>query len=225
MGAASQTENFILRSDHDGIAVLTLNSPGAINALSEAMPAALSATLDAVAADHSVKVVLLRSSGSHICAGRNLRGMTARRADDGGGLRYFQDLFARCQAMMLRLVRLPRPVIAGVSGIAKKLPVAVNTGKRAFCKQPDMPLEEAYAFAGQGTSRSHVRQRKDLLHQSEKGTFFPARSQLCRCPGGGGGEIWAKYTAPLPHSRTRRPETNCPPIPNRALPGTSTPGR
>ena len=44
--------------------------------------------------------------------------MTERRADADGGFQYFQDLFATCSAMMLRVVRLPQPVIAEVTGIA-----------------------------------------------------------------------------------------------------------
>ena len=111
-------DQLIQRSDKDGIAVLTLNAPKSINALSEAMLAALSDMLDDIAADRSVKVVILRSGGKHFCAGHNLKEMTARRKDDDGGFQYFQDLFATCSAMMLRVVRLPQPVIAEVTGIA-----------------------------------------------------------------------------------------------------------
>lgn len=113
-----QNEKLLIRTDNDGIAILTLNSPKSINALSEAMLAALSAELDEIASDRSVKVVILRSEGEHFCAGHNLKEMTARRADPDGGFQYFQDLFASCSAMMLRVVRLPQPVIAEVKGIA-----------------------------------------------------------------------------------------------------------
>ncbi|MEO1774016.1 MAG: enoyl-CoA hydratase [Pseudomonadota bacterium] len=106
------------RSDHDGVTVLTLNAPRSINALSEEMLAALSAALDQIALDRTVKAVILRSAGEHFCAGHNLKEMTARRADPDGGFQYFQDLFATCSAMMLRIVRLPQPVIAEVKGIA-----------------------------------------------------------------------------------------------------------
>ncbi|WP_281359598.1 enoyl-CoA hydratase/isomerase family protein [Roseobacter ponti] len=115
MDGTSQNDTLILRSDRNGIAVLTLNSPGFINALSEAMPAAFSSKPDAIAADCSVKVVLLRSSRGHFCAGHNLKEITAHRADDDGVFRYFQDLFAKWPAMMLRVVRLPQPVIAEVA--------------------------------------------------------------------------------------------------------------
>lgn len=113
-----QSDDLILREDADGVTVLTLNAQSSINALSEAMLAALSAHLDRIADDRSVKAVVLRSSGKHFCAGHNLKEMTARRADADGGFQYFQDLFATCSAMMLRVVRLPQPVIAEVTGIA-----------------------------------------------------------------------------------------------------------
>ncbi len=118
MDGTNNTDDLLLRTDRDGVTVVTLNAPKSINALSEAMLAALSKTLDDIAADKSVKVVILRSSGDHFCAGHNLKEMTARRADDDGGFQYFQDLFAKCSAMMLRVVRLPQPVIAEVKGIA-----------------------------------------------------------------------------------------------------------
>lgn len=118
MDGTMENDSLILRSDEDGVAVLTLNSPKSINALSDAMMATMSAILDDIAADRSVKVVILRSGGNHFCAGHNLKEMTARRADEDGGFQYFQDLFAKCSAMMLRIVRLPQPVIAEVKGIA-----------------------------------------------------------------------------------------------------------
>ena len=108
----------VQRVDTDGVTVLTLNAPGSINALSEAMLDALSDTLDSIAADATVKAVILRSAGDHFCAGHNLKEMSERRQDEDGGFQYFQDLFAKCSAMMLRIVRLPQPVIGEVKGIA-----------------------------------------------------------------------------------------------------------
>ena len=116
-GEMSSTD-LVQRSDDAGVAVLTLNRPKSINALSDAMLAALSDALDRIAQDRSVRAVILRSAGDHFCAGHNLKEMTARRADPDGGFQYFQDLFASCSAMMLRVVHLPQPVIAEVKGIA-----------------------------------------------------------------------------------------------------------
>ena len=111
-------ESLILRSDDDGVCILTLNAPKSINALSEEMLAALSKALDEIAVDRTVKVVILRTAGDHFCAGHHLKEMTERRKDPDGGFQYFQDLFSSCSAMMLRVLRLPQPVIAEVKGIA-----------------------------------------------------------------------------------------------------------
>ena len=108
----------VLRDDHEGVAVLTLSNPRSINALSEAMLAALQAALDAIATDRSVRAVILRGAGDHFCAGHNLKEMTAARTAEDGGFQYFQDLFATCSRMMQTIVTLPQPVIAEVSGIA-----------------------------------------------------------------------------------------------------------
>ncbi|MDG1389812.1 MAG: enoyl-CoA hydratase [Halioglobus sp.] len=151
-------DTLILRSDDNGVCILTLNSPGTINALSEGMLTALSKVLDDIAGDRSVKAVILRSAGNHFCAGHNLKEMTERRQDADGGFQYFQDLFATCSAMMLRVVRLPQPVIAEVKGIATAagcqlvascdLAIASNEAKFAtsgvniglFCSTPMVAL-------------------------------------------------------------------------------------
>ena len=151
-------DTLILRSDHNGVCILTLNSPGTINALSEGMLTALSKVLDDIAGDRSVKAVILRSAGNHFCAGHNLKEMTERRQDADGGFQYSQDLFATCSAMMLRVVRLPQPVIAEVKGIATAagcqlvascdLAIASNEAKFAtsgvniglFCSTPMVAL-------------------------------------------------------------------------------------
>lgn len=110
--------DLLLRSDDGGVAVLTLNAPKSMNALSDEMLSSLSEALDQIAEDRSVKAVTLRGAGNHFCAGHNLKEMTMRRSDEDGGFQYFQDLFARCSEMMLRIVRLPQPVVAEVRGVA-----------------------------------------------------------------------------------------------------------
>jgi enoyl-CoA hydratase/carnithine racemase len=106
------------RSDRNGIAILTLNRPRARNALSEALIVALTAELDAIAADRTVKVVILTANGTVFSAGHDLKEMTARRADADRGRAYYTDILGRCAAMMKRVVRQPQPVVAAVEGVA-----------------------------------------------------------------------------------------------------------
>jgi enoyl-CoA hydratase/carnithine racemase len=108
----------LLREREGEIAVLTLNRPGARNSLSEALLAALSDALTDIAADRSVRAVIIAANGPAFCAGHDLKELIARRADADGGRAYFRGLMATCSAMMQQIVQLPQPVIAAVHGVA-----------------------------------------------------------------------------------------------------------
>jgi enoyl-CoA hydratase/carnithine racemase len=100
-----------------GILRLTLANPPA-NALSIAMMAALQAELDRAAADAAVRVVVLAAAGKVFCAGHDLKELTARRADADRGRAFFEQTMAACSMLMQAIVRLPKPVIAEVDGVA-----------------------------------------------------------------------------------------------------------
>ena len=106
-------EKLVLREDNQGVTTLTLNRPRHYNALSQAMLAALQAELDNIAADKSIRVVVIAAAGKAFCAGHDLKEMRAR-PDKA----YQKDLFMRCSKMMMSLGKLPKPVIAKVHGIA-----------------------------------------------------------------------------------------------------------
>src|SRR6266571_1743917 len=108
----------LLRDDLDGIALLTLNRPQARNSLSEALLAALTASLADIAVDARARVVVIAANGPAFCAGHDMKEMTARRSDADRGRAYFKELMDRCAAMMQAIVRLPKPVIACVQGTA-----------------------------------------------------------------------------------------------------------
>ncbi len=112
------TDEILTRSDDAGIATLTLNAPASLNALSDAMIAALTAQFDALAGDRQTRVVILRGAGRAFCAGHDLREMQAARASADDGAAYFASLFDRCAAMMQMIPALPQPVIAQTHGIA-----------------------------------------------------------------------------------------------------------
>jgi len=103
----------LVARDPRGVVTLTLNRPRAMNALSEAMLAALGAELDAIARDDAVRVVVVAGAGKAFSAGHDLKEMRATPSLD-----YYRGLFASCSAVMLAIERLPVPVIARVHGIA-----------------------------------------------------------------------------------------------------------
>ena len=102
----------------DAIAHITMTAPARLNALSDAMIAALHRALDDIAADRAIKVVIVSGAGKAFCAGHDLTEMQAKRSDQDGGAAALRDLFDRCAALMDRIQSLPQPVIAQVHGIA-----------------------------------------------------------------------------------------------------------
>lgn len=112
------SEPILLRADDAHVATLTLNAPERLNALSNAMLAALSETLEAIAQDRAVRAVVLRGAGKVFCAGHDLREMQAARQAPDQGRAALGALFETCAGVMLGLRRLPQPVIAEVHGIA-----------------------------------------------------------------------------------------------------------
>ena len=111
--AASLEQAFVLRTDNDGVATLTLNRGDRLNPLSAAMIAALSAELTSISADGSVRVVVLAGAGRGFCAGHDMKEIHAH--PDAA---WQQRLFDDCAAMMQAIVAMPQPVIARVHGVA-----------------------------------------------------------------------------------------------------------
>ncbi|MCP4249841.1 MAG: enoyl-CoA hydratase, partial [bacterium] len=97
----------------DGIVTLTLNRPNQFNALSEEMLSGIQGALDRIAADDTIRVVVLAANGRAFCAGHDLKQMRASPDQS-----YYQRLFVQCSRMMLTIRNIPQPVIARVQGIA-----------------------------------------------------------------------------------------------------------
>ena len=106
--------------EHSGaVATLTLNRPSALNTLDFAMMDMLVAHTSTIAADDSLRVVVLRGNGRHFMAGGDVAAFaqhleaapTARRA-------LFQRAIEGLHAAIENLHRMPHPVIARVQGAA-----------------------------------------------------------------------------------------------------------
>jgi enoyl-CoA hydratase/carnithine racemase len=107
-------EPFVLTTVANGVATLTLNRPQRFNPLSSQMIAAMQAELNAIAANRSVRIVILAAEGKGFCAGHDLKEMRAHTHDNS----WQQGLFDDCSRMMIALTEIPQPVIARVQGIA-----------------------------------------------------------------------------------------------------------
>ena len=111
--AMTGAEAQVLLETTDGIATVTLNRPGQFNALSRALIDELQSTLDRVAEDPGIRVVVLAARGRGFCSGHDLKEIRAM-----GDVAEVESLFARCSHMMVTITRLPQPVIAKVHGLA-----------------------------------------------------------------------------------------------------------
>lgn len=112
------TDPLIRRHVQNGIATVTLASPGTLNALSTPMLAALEDCFTAFATDDSIRVVILAAEGKAFCAGHDLKEMQGFRAASDGGKAQYQALFDHCARVMQAISALPQPVIAQVQGVA-----------------------------------------------------------------------------------------------------------
>ena len=103
----------LIEERHDGVLRFVLNRPAARNALSIALMSALSDALRRADSDKACRVIVIAGAGPAFCAGHDLREL---RADPSHA--FYQRTFALCGELMQQIVRLPKPVIAEVHGIA-----------------------------------------------------------------------------------------------------------
>ena len=105
--------DLVLRTEQDGVAILTLNRPTSRNPLSRAMMTELQSNLDEVKENSNIKVVIIAGNGHAFCAGHDLKEIRRNNRRE-----IFDELLAQCSKLMTSIVRLPKPVIARVHGIA-----------------------------------------------------------------------------------------------------------
>ncbi|MBK4738729.1 enoyl-CoA hydratase [Noviherbaspirillum pedocola] len=98
-----------LEVDGSGYALLTLNRPLSLNALSAALCRTLSDSIDALAADPAVRVLILTGAGRAFCTGLDLKEL-----EQGVPLSAFTGEFDPVRA----LGRFAGPVIGAVNGAA-----------------------------------------------------------------------------------------------------------
>ena len=133
-------EALVLRHDDEGVTTLTMNRPQARNALSQGMLRALLDAFIEVSTDEAVCVVILAGTGPGFCAGHDLKEIKAQNYSRN----YTEQLFADCAELMQTIIRLPKPVIAQVHGIA----TAAGAQLVASCDLAISSEEARYATPG-----------------------------------------------------------------------------
>jgi 2-(1,2-epoxy-1,2-dihydrophenyl)acetyl-CoA isomerase len=106
----------ILLDITDGVATITFNRPEAKNSLNVAALSALFEALGTCEDRDDVGAIVLTGAGDAFCAGVNLKGYSL---DDREDLRAgFREVAMWWHQMLHRIVRIPKPVLAAVNGIA-----------------------------------------------------------------------------------------------------------
>lgn len=109
----------LLERHDDGVAVLRLNRPDVLNALSDQTVADLGRLLDGLATDAALRALVLTGTGRGFCAGFDL-GLASRAPGDdelgeAAAWTVRQEAFA---SLVTRLRALRAPVVAAVNGLA-----------------------------------------------------------------------------------------------------------
>ena len=108
-------EKTLLMEARDGVATLTLNRPDKLNAFNRELSGELVAALRQIAADDTVRAVLLTGSGRAFCAGQDLAEAIPKGDEN-------PDLGAIVKAVYTPVIRairtVEKPVVAAVNGIA-----------------------------------------------------------------------------------------------------------
>src|SRR5476651_1598140 len=105
----------ILLTKDNGLATLTLNAPDRLNAVSRKMIAEIKQCWEELAADTSVRCVLLTGAGRGFCAGADLADPdreASATADSGAALEKFFNPVIRAMRTI------PKPVVSAVNGVA-----------------------------------------------------------------------------------------------------------
>lgn len=144
----------LIESHDGGVATLTMNRPEARNAMSGAMMEAMQSALPRLAADRSVRAIVLTGTGGAFCAGGDVKGFASeasgggRAGASGGEFNLEQRVHGLRTGMELSrwLHEMPKPTLAVIPGpaagaglslaLACDLRVSIDTAKftTAFSK-------------------------------------------------------------------------------------------
>src|SRR5215510_3432543 len=134
-------DNPVLHESRNGTALLTLNRPDKLNAISNSMIDALMAALDRIECAPECRAVILTGAGDRaFSAGADIRGFAPSVA--AGVEVALREFVRRGQALTSRLESFTKPIIAAVNGLAygggceivEAVPLAIASELAQFAK-------------------------------------------------------------------------------------------
>lgn len=139
----------LLFEKNDAVGIVKVNRPEALNALNADVLADLSDVFDEIAADDSVRAVILTGEGRAFVAGADIAAMGKMSTLEG------RAFMLKGQAVMQKIEMLPKPVIAAINGFALgggcELAMACDirlASEKAKFGQPEVGLGIIPGFGG-----------------------------------------------------------------------------
>lgn len=112
----NRTPPVLLRDDRGAVAILTLNRPAKLNALSNELLAALADSLDSVELDRAVRVVVMTGAGRAFSAGADIAAF--RPHLEAGPAEAIAHFMRPGHRLTRRVESFSKPIIAAVNGLA-----------------------------------------------------------------------------------------------------------
>ncbi|MGE5130888.1 MAG: enoyl-CoA hydratase [Sphingomonadaceae bacterium] len=145
----SDLSDGILLTREGGIATLTLNRPDALNVLDLPMMETLVAHSAALAADTSLRVVVLKGAGRHFMAGGDLKTFAAQlEAAPDTRRETFQRIVERLHPAIENLHRMPHAVIGALQGAVAGFGLSLTTACDLVVAADDAYFASAYRNIG-----------------------------------------------------------------------------
>jgi len=173
------SEELVLFNVEEGIGIITINRPKALNALNGDVLGQLEAILDRIKTDESVKVVILTGAGDKaFIAGADIAEMRVLRPYE------IRGHVARGQRISRKIETLHQPVIAAVNGFAlgggTELAISCDyilAGENAKFGQPEVKIGVFPGFGGSQRLVKHLGKlrAKELCFWGE---IIPAKRAL-----------------------------------------------
>ena len=137
LGQESASGDEVLFEQRDGVGLITLNRPSALNALTHRMIEALSRKLSEWEADGSIRFVIIMGEGRAFSAGGDIVGVhKAKRAG-----RFSPDFFADEYRLNAHIARFQKPYVALIDG------VVMGGGVGVSCHGSHRVMTEKAVFA------------------------------------------------------------------------------
>jgi 2-(1,2-epoxy-1,2-dihydrophenyl)acetyl-CoA isomerase len=114
------SEESVVVTRKDGIAIVRLNEPKTMNAMSATIKAGLDANIAPLLEDDSVRCLLITGTGEAFCAGGDIRSMALAKPSDT------RDRMRRSYRWAGRLLKADKPVVMAVNGAAAGAGVSLS---------------------------------------------------------------------------------------------------